>query len=204
MATNDGEGFETLEGIGGDITVWDRQTLKEKLDDVDPGSVQLGKSFIYYIWKSLLNKWFGYKDSKVYIVTPFLDDKRLEDVCRIILHNEAEEKLAGFYVRDKCNYDRNIEELETTVKGNIEKDMKSKREAREKLQSIYDKVIDPGKTFHAKFIGCVSRKGAEVLVMSANFHASHFDCNNMDTVHYIKMTKKMFEERFLLPFNQKK
>ncbi|XP_053389572.1 uncharacterized protein LOC128552554 [Mercenaria mercenaria] len=198
MAEGGGEGYETLEGIGGDIEVWDKRTLKEKLLDVNEGGVHKGKQYIYPLWKTLLNKWFSYKNSKVYIVTPFLDEQRMQDVCRIILLNEADEQLTNFYVREKCNFSKSISELQETVSGEIELDDK-RQKTQKRLKKIFERIIDPGKTFHAKFMCCVRGSKADVFITSANFHGSHFDCNNLDTVQYITMTKKIFEERFLQP-----
>ncbi|XP_060602195.1 uncharacterized protein LOC132755341 [Ruditapes philippinarum] len=198
MAESGSEGFETLDGIGGDIDVWDKRTLKEKLGDVSDGGVFRGKDFIYPLWKTLLNKWLAYKTSKVYLVTPFLDEQRMQEVCRIALLNEADDRIASFYVREKCNFSKSISDLQETVTGEIKSDDKSKK-MQTRLESIYEKIVDPGKTFHAKFMCCVRGSKAEVFITSANFHGSHFDCNNLDTVQYITTTKKNFEERFLQP-----
>ncbi|XP_053378442.1 uncharacterized protein LOC123545031 [Mercenaria mercenaria] len=174
---------------------WDTRTLEEKLLDVNKAGIHDSKNYIYPLWKTLLNKWFSYKNSKVYIVTPFLDEQRMQDVCRIILHNEADEQLTNFYVREKCNNGKSISELQETVLGKIElDDIHQKR-----LKNIFEKITDPGKWFHAKFMCCVQDITADLFITSANFQGSHFDHNNLETVQYVTMTKQIFEERFLEP-----
>lgn len=57
--------------------------------------------------------------------------------------------------------------------------------------------------FHAKFIGCkctrISKDEAWVLVTSANFTGSHFDCQNYESVGYNEMKRGDFHERFIHP-----
>lgn len=57
----------------------------------------------------------------------------------------------------------------------------------------------PQKYFHSKFIGCIYKEKAEVLVTSANFTSFHFDIENYESVVYHEMTKAEFIERFLVP-----
>ena len=129
-------------------------------------------------------------------MTPFLDEQRMKDVCRIILMNDADDRLENFYAREKCNFSKSISDLQKTVLGELKSDDRSKK-MQTRVEKIYEKITDPGKTFHAKFMCCVRGSKAEVFITSANFHGSHFDCNNLDTVHYITTTKKKFEEKFL-------
>lgn len=57
----------------------------------------------------------------------------------------------------------------------------------------------PRKNFHSKFIGCIYKERAEVLVTSANFTNFHFDMKNYESVVYHEMTKDKFLERFIEP-----
>ena len=151
----------------------------------------------------MLDKWFADETSQVYLVTPYLDQERFEDVCRIVLMNKADDRLENFIVRYKCNY------FESTTIEDIKKDtttaMKGKHRLDEMMQSglenIFKKIWIPGpsRKFHAKFISCVKGDEAEVFITSANFQKLHFGEHNLETVHYIKTTKTDFEERFLHP-----
>lgn len=72
-------------------------------------------------------------------------------------------------------------------------------------EKIGKKIACPKKNgyFHAKFIGyeCTSNSKDEawVLVTSANFTGSHFDCQNYESVGYNEMKRGQFHERFIEP-----
>ncbi|XP_053393623.1 uncharacterized protein LOC123524539 [Mercenaria mercenaria] len=178
------------------LDVWSGDTLQEQLDNIRTGCVRDGATFIYKLWKSVLHHWFSDPDRKIYIVTPFLDASRLVDVCNIILEHRLEADLDAFYVRQKCDYTRDIFE--------VKQNALEKYDAKDQMfieYKIFSNIIYPLKRFHAKFIGCIKGNEAEVLITSANFHGDHFEYSNMDSVQYQTMSDVEFISQFLQPIN---
>ena len=175
---------------------WSGDILMEQLDVLRNGCVRDGSTFIYKLWKSVLHHWFSDPDRRVYIVTPFLDSARLVDVCDIILEHRLEANLDSFYVRQKCDRTRDIFE--------VKQNALEKYEVNDQVfieYKIFNNIIYPLKRFHAKFIGCIKGNEAEVLITSANFHGDHFECSNMDSVQFQKMSDVEFISRYLAPVN---
>lgn len=147
---------------------------------------QNGKTFIYKLWKSLLNRWLSTPDCEVFLGTPFLDDIRMTDICRMVIKHRNTANIKAFYVRKQCYFDKSIIEVIEGAKFQDEEIIKIK--VHKSLK------IDPSKCFHGKFIGCTYKTGAaEVLVTSANFTRQHFSFDNLETVGYNKITTAEFE-----------
>lgn len=175
---------------------WTDDTLQEQLDNLRTGCVKDGSTFIYRLWKSTLHHWFSEPDRKVYIVTPFLDAARLNDVCNIVLDHRLEANLDAIYVRSLCDHDRDIH--------SVKKNVIQKYRVHDQVfieYKIYANIFYPLKNFHAKFIACIKGNTAEVLMTSASFHGDHFDYSNMDSVQYQTMSDVDFISRFLGPIN---
>lgn len=194
---------------------WSEQYLETQLDDLKKPAIKPGDIYIYPLWKSLLSKWLSTPGYKVYLVTPFLDLRRLVYICKIVIQNNdkkqeatkeaTEEKnkeatIEAFYLRNKCYQDLTVSNVMSHAKGTIEdnfgKDYSDFID--EKITSKIFKTTGSN-YFHAKLFGCTYEENAEVVVTSANFTDNHFDSKNYDSVVYHTMTKKEFLDRFINP-----
>lgn len=179
------------------IDKWPVSTIKEQLNKLCTCCVRDGSTYIYRLWKSLLHWWFSDPDSKVYLVTPFLDASRLAEICQIILQHKNEASLDAFYVRQQCDRERKIHE----VKQDALKQFKDANDQMFIEYKIFANIIYPMKRFHAKFMARVKSGEAQVLVTSANFHADHFEHSNMETVQFLTMSETKFIKDILGPIN---
>jgi len=160
-------------------------------------SVKDGISYVYPLWKELLDRWFSNKKREVYIVSPFLDPERLRDVCQLMLKNQAD-NLALFYVRNKCHWKKCLPFVEDAVLNAPF----GKVNAKFIKASVFAKIKTPQTHFHAKFIASVTGDTAEVLITTANFHCCHFENDRCDTVFYQKMSKQNFMDNMLAPIER--
>lgn len=173
-----------------------------KLSCLDKSAIKKGKTDIYPAWKSLLNQWLSKANCKVYLVTPFLDEKRLIDICNIVIDNTNTANIEAFFVRELC-FDKNtykdiekaaIKEIKDERKGDYGSLIETK---------ISKKIVHPKlpKNFHAKLIGCIynDEDKARVLVTSANFAYQSFHYDNLESVVCHEMTKDDFTGRFITP-----
>lgn len=179
------------------IDRWPVSTIKEQLNKLRTCCVRDGSTYIYRLWKSLLHSWFSDPDSKVYLVTPFLDASRLAEICQIILQHKNEASLDAFYVRQQCDRERKIHEVKQDA-------LKLFKDANDKMfieYKIFQSIIYPTKRFHAKFMACVKSGEAQVVVTSANFHGDHFEHSNMETVQFLTMSEAKFIKDILGPIN---
>lgn len=154
-----------------------------------------GKTFIYVIWKSLLHRFLLKPDREVYLATPFLDSRRMTDICDMVLQHSVSANIKRFYVRNTCYGSKKIREVMDVAETNFPQMYHGILE-----REVYDKIVSPSKLFHAKFIACVNRKLdiAAVLLTSANFTNHHFEIDNWDSVVYHTMPVTEFESRFSL------
>lgn len=165
--------------------------LDEQLNDLKVPKILPGKK-IYLLWKKLLERWLSNSASEVYLASPFIDFKRLNHICKIVIENPTA-NIKAFYVRD----DDNPHDIAKQVKKNLR--------GREGVinEKVFEKLRIANTTkkqyFHAKFIGCTDKTDAWVLLTSANFKYSNFDYDNPDWVVYHKMTKAEFHERVIDP-----
>ncbi|KAK3583324.1 hypothetical protein CHS0354_038934 [Potamilus streckersoni] len=189
-ATNDLA--EELELMTFDL--WPDSVVESQLKKLQTPCVKDGSTYIYKLWKSLLNYWFKDTNRKVYLVSPFLDADRLVDVCHLIIQNRLTANLDIFYVNQQCNREQRIFEVK-------QKALKS-FDAKDQMfveYKIYSSIVYPMQKFHCKFIAAIKDEQAEILVTSASFHGDHFTCSNMDTLHFSTMSESEFIEKFLCP-----
>lgn len=161
--------------------------------------IKPGKTYIYRLWIFLLSKWLSGSGRTVYLATPFLDVKRMSDICDIVSKNPNTANIGAFFVRresSKFDKEKNITEIIEAVTRNIPENKYFILE-----NKIFKKISlqMPNRYFHAKFIGCTHNETAENLVTSANFTSLHFDTQNYESVVYHEMTNAEFIERFIVP-----
>ncbi|KAL3874356.1 hypothetical protein ACJMK2_037384 [Sinanodonta woodiana] len=174
--------------------LWPDSVVASQLKKLQTPCVKDGSTYIYKLWKSLLNYWFKDTKIKVYLVSPFLDAERLVDLCKLIIQNRLTANLDVFYVNQQCSKEQRIFEVK-------QKALKS-FDAKEQMfveYKIYSSIVYPLQKFDCKFIASVKDEQADILVTSASFHGDHFTCSNMNTIHFFTMTEAEFIRKFLCP-----
>lgn len=146
----------------------------------------------------MLSRWLSKSGRTVYLATPFLDVKRMTDICNIVSKNPDTANIGAFFVRRECLKleNQNITDIINAVKEDIAEDNYPILE-----EKIFGKIFVQmtKKYFHAKLIACTHNETAKVLVTSANFTGGHFNIQNHESVVYHEMTKAEFIERFIEP-----
>ena len=178
------------------ILKWSPEITEAQLNKLQTSQVRDGATYIYKIWKSLLNHWCSDSSRRLYLVTPTLDVQRLADICTIILDHRLTANLDALYVRQKCDPNLSIFEVKQRVLN--------KFDAKDQMfleYKIYSSIIYPVKNFTSSFIASVKGDIAEVLVTSSNFHAKDFCAATMGSVHYQEMSDIDFIHRFLGQIN---
>lgn len=180
--------------------LWSAEMVNKELHYLEKPAIKPGNTYIYPLWKSLLSRWLSNPDYEVYLATPFLDTEKMTDICKIVSQNKKSANIGAFYVRDKCNtftgddIQHIIAKAKTRITDELKEDCSTIIE-----EKISNKIVNPDRFFHAKFIACTHGEEAEVLVTSANFTVHHFNKENYESVLYYKMKKEEFQERFIDP-----
>ena len=173
-----------------------QMNLEVELQFLRTPCIKSGCSYIYKIWKALLSHWFKLEGSKIYIASPFLDNGRINDIIKFALHPSSKGMLEKFIVRKKN--DKNDLEVEKYRAELLSPELKTRYP--EIMERVYSKMEQPPQTFHCKFIAVIKSNGvAEMLVTSANFQASHFECENMESIFYSTMSGTDFMAKFINP-----
>lgn len=118
--------------------------------------IKPGKAYIYPLWKFLLSTWLSQTGCTVYLATPFLDSKRMSDICDIVIKNPDTTKIGAIFVRRDClkQEGKNITKIIEEAKENISDDKYSTIK-----KKIFEKIFVQRnkKYFHAKFIACTKK-----------------------------------------------
>ncbi|KAK3093423.1 hypothetical protein FSP39_015550 [Pinctada imbricata] len=176
---------------------WTGDVLQRQLDYLLLPAVKDGPTYIYKLWKSLLDLWLENPENKVYIATPRLDVQRLGDVCQLVLNHRVTSNIDAFYVRILCDQNLSISDVKKAAQGKFISKEQVIIEYR-----LYNRMVYPQVPFHCSFIACVNEEGhAKVLTTTANFHRDHFGKSNSETVEYCTMSQSRFIQRFLKPLN---
>ncbi|OWF52978.1 uncharacterized protein LOC110447012 [Mizuhopecten yessoensis] len=185
-------------------------------EEISIGRFVNGRTDIYPVWQSLLQRWFSESSTEVYIVTPFMDLERLYEICFFMLENQSAANLRAIYVREISNvrvpkknppkfipywkFGPGYKPDDPEAYGALIRaflDAFSPKYRSYVKEHVISKLTNPKSTFHGKFAAGVKANSAQVLITSANFQGHHFDHNNYETVCYSTMTKLDFEDRFL-------
>lgn len=165
--------------------------MDEKLNNLKVPEILPGKN-IYFLWKKLLERWLSNSASEVYLASPFIDCKRLLDICSIVI-KFPKANIKAFYVRDDDKPDNIITQIKKMPEDNknvINKYVFKTLRIAKKANAQF---------FHAKFIGCTNGSDAWALLTSANFKHGHFEKDQLDWVVYHEMTKTAFQKKFIDP-----
>lgn len=188
---------------------WPEDKLRKTLEYLKLPAIKPGKSFIYKLWTALLHQWFSKSDHEVYVVTPFLDVKRMDEICSIFVKHSSTAYIEAFYVRKECfkgRYEGRYEEMKISdiIRKVMEKTEYKNQPTSSTIENkIFKKVrITTDKFFHGKLIACTNKNNAMVLVTSANFSYANLDCENYETVVYHEMTTARFLKRVIEPLQK--
>lgn len=189
---------------------WPQDKLRKALDYLKLPAFKPGKSFVYRLWKALLHQWLSNSNCEVYLVTPFLDVKRMTDICNIVIEHSGTANIEAFYVREKCfkGYYEGGNNVEMKISDIIRKVKRDKNYRTPSISSTIERKIfqkvrkTTDQYFHAKLIACTSGNNAMVLVTSANFAYANFDIDNYETVVYHEMSTVEFSKRFIEHLNE--
>ena len=168
--------------------------MEENLTNLRMGGLHDGYSCVYRTWKSLLKKWFKTNSTEIYIVTPSIDEHRLQDIVDCFIEGQYIGTLRAFYVPRYCDGSTSISEMKRSV---------SKKFQDTRLQAIiehfiYRSIMNPmNKEFEGKFIAAVSNGVAEVLITSAGFNGLNFRHKSLHTAQYLTMPENTFKEKYL-------
>lgn len=172
--------------------------MEAELSSLSSGGMRDGFVYVYRLWKSLLDKWLRTPGAEVYLASPFLDSKRLEDVIRIYLRHRTNGKIHSFYTRQVC------EPRGPTPTGRVQSEAIGRFSERVRTTIEYEvfrRMVYPVPTFNGKFIAAVMGEEVEVLVTSANFTGEHFTRENQETVFFVTMPKEKFESEYIRPIS---
>ena len=172
--------------------------MEEELSGLSGGGVRDGFTYIYQLWKSLLNVWFGEEGTRVYLASPFIDTERLADVVEMLVDHKPNTNLEAFYTRT------NADDMGKKKTAEMKREVLLKFD--EKLGPfiefhVYRNIMYPMRRFHAKFLAGVKEGVAKILVTSANFHGNHFAVENYETVVYMQMPEEEFLEKYIKPIS---
>ncbi|CAH1793131.1 unnamed protein product [Owenia fusiformis] len=101
----------------GNSELMSKESLDCELANLEIGGMRDGPTYIYKLWKSLLKMWIS-DGNEVYILSPFLDDKRLKDIadtCYDYKYTCSFPNSITIYTRQNCNNDRQISDLKIAI-----------------------------------------------------------------------------------------
>ena len=177
-------------------TLFEGEELIAEVNSLAAGTVKGGLSYIYKLWKSLLNRWFADADTKVYIATPELDTTRLQDIVDFNMLHQYKGCLEVLYTNTDCDrYNANTVE---TLKKSVLKKYDDKNGTYIEYK-ILNKIMLPMTRVNATFIAGVKGDKAEVLLTSAAFHGKHLLYDNSDMVMAVILDKDIFLKQYVDP-----
>lgn len=101
--------FGTL-SVGSNEQTLDDQLTGLKVPEILPGTQ------IYSLWTKLLERWLSNSALEVYLASPFIDFKRLNKICEIVIKNPTA-NIKAFYVRDDDNPENIARQVEKNLVG---------------------------------------------------------------------------------------
>lgn len=63
----------------------------------EKSAIKNGQTDIYPAWKSLLSAWLSKNWCEVYLATPFIDTKRMIDICNIVIEQKSTANIKTFF-----------------------------------------------------------------------------------------------------------
>ena len=165
---------------------------KEQLSRLESGQSIPGVA-LYRLWRSTIDLWFSDPQSRVFLVTPYIDAGRLIDVCELFLGRQL----------TAC-----IDTLVVPLSSVQGKFAVTRREAIQRFPvqeqvvleyKVLGKVVFPVIDILNSFLAVVSDGKAHVLHSNADFNASSFVTTAVTAVHYSHMEEEVFMKNYLDP-----
>ncbi|XP_077863636.1 uncharacterized protein LOC144347854 [Saccoglossus kowalevskii] len=160
-----------------------------------------GPQYLFDVWLQLMARWFDTEGVRVYLVSPFLDEEILQDICTVIstCGNGKKGVLERFFIRENCYNNIKISNI---VKTGLNADEKKifKRCISRALHVSINKTY-----FHCKFLAGVYPSGVvELMVTSANFTRTHLGATyrQLDSLELKKTSRRHFENNYILPLEK--
>ncbi|XP_077865621.1 uncharacterized protein LOC144352413 [Saccoglossus kowalevskii] len=161
-----------------------------------------GPQYVFDVWLQLMTHWFDTKGVRVYLVSPFLDEEILQNICTVIstCGNGKKGVLERFIIRENCYNNIKISNI---VKTGLDADEKKifKRYISRAIYVTYNEHFN--KTyFHCKFLAGVYPSGVvELMVTSANFTRTHLGATyrQLDSLELKKTNWNHFEANYIEP-----
>jgi len=67
------------------------------------GAYKHGPTYIYRLWRTLLDQWIGVAGADVYVVTPLLDARRLADILLMLVKHKLTRSRVHVYTLHRCD-----------------------------------------------------------------------------------------------------
>ncbi|GFO14318.1 hypothetical protein PoB_004082300 [Plakobranchus ocellatus] len=148
---------------------------------------------LYRLWRSTLSLWFSDSQSKVYLVTPYIDTGRMIDVCELFLKHQLTACLDTLVVPLS-----NIQGKFAVVR----KEAIQRFPVQEQVlleYKILGKVVFPVVDILNSFLAVVKDGKAHVLHSNAEFSASNFLTTAVTAVSYSHLDEELFLKNYLDP-----
>ncbi|KAK7504733.1 hypothetical protein BaRGS_00003761, partial [Batillaria attramentaria] len=166
--------------------------LSSQLETLKQGVMTDGAT-LYAVWTSLLNRWFSDPQTKVFIVTPAIDEPSLERLCHIVLNHRltASLEMLATPLESRCGH-------LADVRHNVMKKLTPKDRVFAEYK-VYNSMVYPRAEFQAKFVAGLRGSSAEVLLTSADAKGKHFQEEHSSMVIFQELSAAEFDTRLLAP-----
>lgn len=181
----------------------DGYTLSDLTAHLPPGGAyKHGPTYIYRLWRTLLDQWIGVVGADVYVITPLLDARRLADILLMLVKHKFSRSRVHIYTLHRCDGEHKfsrvyreardlLQELKAPNKNRLLSDERVKFAA-QRLQVKFGR-------FHCKMIALRVDASAEMLTTSASFHRWHFELESGDTVLHVRMAADELVSNYIAP-----
>lgn len=159
--------------------------------------LQIGKiiqgSVFYRLWKSTLQYWFSKDESKVHIITPYIDVDRLTDICMLFLENKLIANVETICIPLSSLYGSFAEVKQKTLKKFSARDQATLE------YKLFCNVVYPSKDFSSSLIANVRGQIATILNVNTNFDRENFVTSKCSSCEVTQIDERTFFRRYLDP-----
>ncbi len=176
--------------------------VAELLEDLPPsGAVRHGPTYVYRLWKGLLDQWLS-SDALVYIITPLLDAKRLADILLLLAKHKLSRSRVQLFTTMRCDGELKFPKVFKHARELV-KELRGPNKKRlivdERLNMAMERLETKFGGFHCKIIACCRPQYTEMVLTSASFHSMHFHYDHSDTVLFMRMPSEDFFNNYMYP-----
>ena len=168
------------------------EETKELLTRLESGQSIPGVS-LYRLWRSTLDLWFSDSQSRVFLVTPYIDSGRLIDLCELFLRHKLTACLDTLVVPLSSIHGKfAVVRREAIRRFPVQEQVLLE-------YKILGKVIFPVVDILNSFLAVVKDGKAHVLHSNADFNAACFVTTSVTAVHYSHMEEELFMKNYIDP-----